>query len=262
MTSPALRLCFHRAARAGQGFSPACPGASVGQGFSPASRGASTPEGLPHTGKRCETRRHKPGVPAPAAAMLLVMVTAAAQAPATPPAEPPPQVEKAFAAGGSVYLDLSAGGYVIEGTADPRIRIRYKTREPTDAGSVRATADVTGQQARIMIAGPKNGFSVRIELPVRSDVTVSLSAGDLTLGALEGNKDISAWAGKIQVAVPKPDDYYSVQASVTAGQVRAESFHIEKGGLFRSFSWEGKGRHSLRVRLTAGDVIINGADKK
>ena len=125
---------------------------------------------------------------------------------------------------------------------------------------MRATADVSGTQARIVVAGPKNGFSVRIGIPVRSDITVSLSAGDLVLGALEGNKDVSAWAGKIQVAVPKPDDYYSVQASVTAGQIRAEPFHVEKGGVFRSIAWEGKGRYSLRVRLTAGDVILHGGD--
>ena len=35
-------------------------------------------------------------------------------------------------------------------------------------------------------------------IPVRSDITVSLSAGDLVLGALEGNKDVSAWAGKFR----------------------------------------------------------------
>lgn len=197
---------------------------------------------------------------AAAAATLLLITSVAAQSPAPPPAESPPQVEKAFAAGGSIYMDLSAGGYTIEGTADPRIRIRYTTREPADASSVRATADVSGTQARIVVAGPKNGFSVRIGIPVRSDITVSLSAGDLVLGALEGNKDVSAWAGKIQVAVPKPDDYYSVQASVTAGQIRAEPFHVDKGGVFRSIAWEGKGRYSLRVRLTAGDVILHGGD--
>jgi hypothetical protein len=49
-----------------------------------------------------------------------------------------------------------------------------------------------------------------------------------------------------------------VRASVTAGQIRAEPFHADKGGVFRSFSWEGKGRHALRVRLTAGDVILHG----
>jgi hypothetical protein len=198
------------------------------------------------------------------AATLLVIGTVMAQSPAPVVAEtPPPQVEKRFAPGGSIYMDLSAGGYVIEGTPDPSIRIRWTTRDTSDAGSVRATADVEGTHARIMIAGPKNGFSAHLEVPVRSDVAVSLSAGDLVLGALVGDKDLSAWAGKIDVAVPNRDDYYSVRASVTAGEIRAEPFQVHKGGVFRSFWWEGKGRHALRVRLTAGDVVLHaGRDVK
>jgi hypothetical protein len=192
------------------------------------------------------------------AALLFAGSVAAQSPPPDAKGAPPPQVEKAFAPGGFIYMDLSAGGYVIEGTTDPRISIRWTTRDGADAGSVRATADVKGTEARIVIAGPKNGFRARIEVPVRTSVSVSLSAGDLAVGALEGDKDISAWAGKIEAAVPNPADYYSVRASVTAGQIRAEPFHADKGGLFRSFSWEGKGRHALRVRLTAGDVVLHG----
>ena len=193
------------------------------------------------------------------AATLLVIGSVAAQSPAPVARETsPPQVEKRFAPGGSIYMDLSAGGYVIEGTPDPSIRIRWSTRDAADAGSVRATADVQGTDARITIAGPKNGFSAHVEVPVRSHVSVSLSAGDLTLGGVVGDKDVSAWAGKIDVRVPDRDDYYSVRASVTAGEIRAEPFHVHKGGVFRSFWWEGKGRHSLRVRLTAGDVVLRG----
>jgi hypothetical protein len=47
------------------------------------------------------------------AAAMLLSSAGAAQAPAqAPPVTPPPQVEKAFAPGGSIYMDLSAGGYV------------------------------------------------------------------------------------------------------------------------------------------------------
>jgi hypothetical protein len=202
-------------------------------------------------------------ISAAVAATLLVMTSVVAQSPASGGTETPPQVEKRFAAGGSVYMDLSAGGYVIEGTPDPTIRIRWTTRNTSDAGSVHATADVKGTEARIVIAGPKNGFSARVELPVRSNVSVSLSAGDLALGGLVGDTDVSAWAGKIEIGVPSPNDYYSVRASVTAGEIRAEPFRVHKGGLFRSFSWEGKGQHSLRVRLTAGDVVLHaGRERK
>lgn len=203
-------------------------------------------------------------IPATVAATLLVMTSVMAQSPAPVVTGTPPfQIEKRFAPGGSIYMDLSAGGYLIEGTSDRSIRIRWTTRDSSDGGSVRATADVEGTHARIMIAGPKNGFSARVEVPVRSDVAVSLSAGDLAVGGLVGDKDLSAWAGKIDVTVPDRDAYYSVRASVTAGEIRAEPFQVHKGGVFRSFWWEGKGRHALRVRLTAGDVVLHaGRDAK
>ena len=72
-------------------------------------------------------------------------------------------------------------------------------------------------------------------------------------------QDVSAWAGKIQLALSYLTQYHSVYASVTAGEIRADPLGAHKGGIFRSVSWEGKGRHSLRVRLTAGDVIIHRA---
>jgi hypothetical protein len=200
-------------------------------------------------------------IPAALGATLLAVASVMAQSPPVETGTPPPQVEKRFAPGGTIYMDLSAGGYVIEGTPDPGIRIRWTTRDTSDAGSVRATADVKGTHARITISGPKNGFSARVEVPVRSDVAVSLSAGDLVLGGLVGDKDVSAWAGKIDVTVPNRDEYYSVRASVTAGEIRAEPFQVHKGGVFRSFWWEGKGRHALRVRLTAGDVVLHAGPK-
>jgi hypothetical protein len=126
--------------------------------------------------------------------------------------------------------------------------------------SVYAKADVTGSEARVSISGPSHGFSVTIDVPSRSNLNVSLSAGDISIEALDGSVDLSAWAGKMQVALADPSSYYSVYASVTAGQIRAEPFSAEKGGLLRSFSWEGKGRHAVRVRLTAGDIILSRAN--
>lgn len=197
-------------------------------------------------------------IAATVAATLISVSSLTAQSPA--PAAPAPQLERSFTAGGSVHMELSAGQYTIRGTPDSKIRIRWTTRDPADARSVYTKADVSGRQARIDVSGPSNGFFVVIEVPSVSNVTVNLSAGDLTLGGLTGDKDISAWAGKLVVGVGDPADYHSVSASVTAGQIRADQFQAEKGGIFRSFSWDGKGRHSLRVRLTAGDVILQKGD--
>jgi hypothetical protein len=194
-------------------------------------------------------------------ALVTVALTAAPEAaqPAGSDARPPAQVEKAFSPGGTITLDLSAGHYTIRGIGDPAIRIRWTTRDATQSGSVYAKAEVSGSNARVDVSGPSNGLDVSIDVPQRSNVSASLSAGDLSIGPLDGSQDISAWAGKIQVAVQDLAQYYSVYASVTAGQIRADPLDAQKGGLFRSVSWEGKGRHAIRVRLTAGDVVIHRA---
>jgi hypothetical protein len=181
--------------------------------------------------------------------------------PAPSDATPPPQVEKAFSPGGTVTMDLSAGHYTIRGTGDPAIRIRWTTRDPAESRSVYAKANVSGSDALLKVAGPSNGFDVNIEVPQRSNISVSLSAGDLSIGPLDGSQDVSAWAGKVQLAVSDLAQYSSIYASVTAGQIRVDPLDAHKGGLFRSVSWEGKGRHAVRVRLTAGDVIIHPAGK-
>jgi hypothetical protein len=193
--------------------------------------------------------------------LVTVALTAAPEAaqPAGSNARPPAQVEKAFSPGGTITMDLSAGHYTIRGVADPAIRIRWTTRDTAQSESVYAKAAVSGLNARVDVSGPSNGLDVSIEVPQRSSVSVSLSAGDLSIGPLDGSQDVSAWAGKIQLALHDLAQYYSVYASVTAGEIRADPLGVHKGGLFRSVSWEGKGRHSLRVRLTAGDVIIHRA---
>jgi hypothetical protein len=182
-------------------------------------------------------------------------LAAQAPAPATP-AAPAFQIDKACPAGASIQMDLSAGQYFVRASPDARLRVRWTTRDPGDASKVYAKAEVTGTDGRVSISGPSNGFSVTIEVPARSNVTVSLSAGEFSIDALDGNVDLSAWAGKMQVGVGDPAAYYSVYASVTAGQIRADRFGGEKGGLLRSISWEGKGKHAVRVRLTAGEIIL------
>ena len=202
----------------------------------------------------------------PAACALMVLGGAAgavAQAPQpATPAAPAFQIDKACPPGTVIHMDLAAGHYSVLASPDARLRVRWTTQDPADAAKVYAKADVTGNEARVSISGPSHGFSVTIEVPLRSNVTVSLTAGDFSIDALDGDVDISAWAGKMQIGVGNPAAYYSVYASVTAGQIRADRFGGEKGGLLRSVSWEGKGKHALRVRLTAGEVILEPASSK
>lgn len=178
----------------------------------------------------------------------------AAQSPEPPATHDP--IERAFVRGGRISMDLSAGDYAIEGSPDARIRLRWSTRDPAEAAGVRVRADVTGSRAEIETDGPSDGFHVTIAVPSRSDLVIRLSAGDLTVTGIEGHKDVSAWAGDVKIGIRDPVEYRSVDASVTAGDIKATPFGGSKGGLFRSFSWQGQGQYDLKVRLTAGDLVL------
>ena len=166
-------------------------------------------------------------------------------------------VERAFVHGGRVFMDLSAGGYVIEGTDDSKIRITWKTDDPNDMDDVDVSVGVEGKAARIDTDGPRNNFHVSIQLPRRADLTIRLSAGEISLRGIEGNKDVSAWAGELKIGVGRAADYRTADASVTAGEIDASAFNAKKEGVFRSFAKQGTGKYDLRVRLTAGKIVLS-----
>src|SRR5687768_1993594 len=83
----------------------------------------------------------------------------------------PDTVERAFAPGGTIRMDLSAGEYRIDGSPDEKIRINWTTNE-TRRQRVHVTADVRGNEATLTTDGPSRRFRVRIQVPSRSDVEV------------------------------------------------------------------------------------------
>lgn len=167
-------------------------------------------------------------------------------------------LERAFPAGGNLNMHLSAGKYTILGAADGRVRVDAKTREPGDKRKVRLDLEGSGTGAMLRVDGPSNGFEVAIQVPARTDLWIRLTAGDLTIGGVEGHKNVSAWAGELKVAVGDGSAYRSVDTSVLAGEIQAAPFRGGTGGVFRSFSWKGPGKYDLRARLTAGEIQLRG----
>jgi hypothetical protein len=165
------------------------------------------------------------------------------------------QLEKAFAPGQRVSMDLSAGDYTIRAGRDDRIFVRWESDDP-DAGEIHVSIDFRGTEASIVTRGDTKLYSVTIELPAVTSITTRLSAGDLRIRDLTGHKDVRSWAGDITIDIGRPEDYKTVSASVTAGDITALPFDVSKGGLFRSFSWDGPGTYILKASLTAGDLTL------
>lgn len=169
---------------------------------------------------------------------------------------PSDRSETPFSAGGNAFLKLSAGGYRIEGIDEDQIRIRWRTQDPDDMEDVKVETAVDGKNATIRTRGPMDNFEVSIEVPRRTNLTVRLSAGELDVRDIQGNMDIDAWAGEINVRVGDAASYRHVDTSVTVGEIDAMPFRVNKGGFFRAFKADGKGPYDLRVKLFAGEVKI------
>jgi hypothetical protein len=184
-----------------------------------------------------------------------------AQASRTDPDRPSDYLERDFAAGGHVHLDLSAGQYEIVGTSDRRLRIEWSVRRQRDLQRVRARTNISGADAWVNIKGPDNsGFRVVVKVPTRSDLTVDLSAGEIHVAGVQGNKYIESWAGEVHIDVGRSEDYRRVHASVWAGEIKASAFRTSKDGLFRSFDWNGRGPYVLDASLLAGELWLYEGD--
>jgi len=191
------------------------------------------------------------------AAAIVGAAMAGASAQSTSDGRTSDSLERAFASNGHIRMDLSAGDYTISGAAGDKIRIEWKVRSAEQLSRVKVRADVRGADASIATETPNNSnFKAVIQLPPQADLYVRLTAGDLRVESIRGNKDIEVRAGDVDIDVGRPEDYKHVDAALWAGDLTAAPFNVNKGGLFRSFDWDGSGPYRLHAHLMAGDLRL------
>jgi len=191
---------------------------------------------------------------------LLLTFVAAPQAQEDDRSDVSDSLDRPFAPAGKVRLDLSAGDYELTRGSDNRIRVVWSTRTAEQLADSRVRVTVKGSEADILTSGPRkpghNHFRVAVELPRRTDLLLRMTAGDLTIAGIEGNKDVRLRAGDLTIEVADPAQYRRVDASLLAGDLAARPFGFSTGGLFRNFAHTGPGRYDLRARLWAGDLRL------
>jgi len=158
------------------------------------------------------------------AAVLLAMsikpFTLGAQSTGSSPAE------KDFVSGGRVEMTLESGDYNIRASSDNRIRVRWNE---ASARGVRVKVTTNGKSADLRVENtPHNNFHATIEVPALTDVRIRLTAGNLGMAGIKGDKDIEANAGNLNISVGSSSDWDEVDASVTAGDVNAPAFHTPR----------------------------------
>jgi hypothetical protein len=154
-------------------------------------------------------------------------------------------------------LHLEAGGYTIRPGDSENIVVDCRAPSEEQLKRVKVEIRRAGASADVYVSEtPSNNFQATIEVPRRSNLWVRLSAGELVVGDVEGDKDVRVFAGRIQIDVPHPEQYGHRDASVTTGSIEASAFDVSKGGLFRSFEQQGPGKYSLHARVISGEIQL------
>ncbi len=166
-------------------------------------------------------------------------------------------MEQPFIDGGRVHIKLSAGRHRIMQSVDDHIRVIWRVDDEEDLQKVDASADVEGSAARIELDGPRNDFETIIKVPKNTHLTVRMTAGELFVSEIIGDKDIRLRAGNLDIEVEDSNAYAHVEGSLWAGDIDAGPFNETASGLFRSIEWQGEGRHDLQFKLYAGDVKLH-----
>ena len=177
----------------------------------------------------------------------------------TPPLAPTRDtIERSFAEGGRVVLQLASGDYTVRAGANDRVVVRWKGDREARLGDLEdlmVDLRVTGSMAVVATDGKTRHVNFVIEIPARSDVHLRMRAGDLRLEGIDGHKDIRMTAGDLKIGVRR-DTLASAHASVTFGDLDARALGIQKSGIKRSLDWFGGGRYELDARLGAGDLTL------
>jgi len=163
---------------------------------------------------------------------------------------------------GQVELRVRYGDVHILPTQNSQISLTYTmhSKHSDFIHKVEPRFEVQGSKATLAIKSPRNGsVDVDLKVPVQTDIYLRLSAGDVTIGPIEGNKDVETHAGDIEVDVARAESYGPVDASTHAGDV-AGPFGRPHGWIGKSLKYRGAGPYRLHAHTFAGDIRFHGPD--
>lgn len=166
--------------------------------------------------------------------------------------------QQKFVSGGSIRIHLDAGGYTIQPTDSSNITVTCYGSE-SHLRDVKVEINPGPSTAEVYVRDtPHNNFKATIEVPRLSNLWVRLSAGELVVEDVEGDKNLEVTAGRLAVDVPHPEQYGARDAAVFAGSIEAKAFDVSKGGLFRSFEQNGPGKYRLHAHVLTGEIDLRG----
>jgi hypothetical protein len=162
-----------------------------------------------------------------------------------------------FISGGTIRLHLEAGGYTITPGDSENIVVTCRAPGEEQLKRVKVEIKPTAAGTDVYVSEtPHNNFQATVEVPRHANLWVRLSAGELDIGRVEGDKNVEVRAGRIQIDIPHPELYGHSDASVLTGSIESSAFDVSKGGLFRSFERQGPGKYRLHAHVMTGEIDL------
>jgi hypothetical protein len=166
-------------------------------------------------------------------------------------------------------IDSKPAGLHIVGTDQGAIHVSCSASNEESVRNVAFHFSPTANGGKLSIDAPhlqhgNNGLEVKVEVPRRTNLSIRMFAGQVTVEAVKGDKDIEIGAGQITISSIHDGDYRNVDASVGVGEVQARAFGIDKGGFFRNFSKKNaSGEYRLQAHVTTGQIeLLGNAEQK
>ena len=168
--------------------------------------------------------------------------------------------QQKFISGGTIRLHLEAGGYTVTSGDSENIVVTCVACTEEQLKRVKVEIKPTATSADVYVSEtPHNNFQATIEVPRHSNLWARLSAGELDIESVEGDKNVEVRAGRIQIDIPHPEQYGHRDASVMTGSIESSAFDVSKGGLFRSFEQQGPGKYRLHAHVMTGEIDLRGS---
>jgi hypothetical protein len=97
-----------------------------------------------------------------------------------------------------------------------------------------------------------------IEVPQETNLGVRMTAGELKISAVDGDKDLAVHVGEIHLAIGSKSSFRLVQVSTDLGDVSQSLFGRPSGWLGKSVTFRGGGTYRLYAHVWIGDIKITG----
>lgn len=163
-------------------------------------------------------------------------------------------IRRAFRAQGVVDVHVDKGDASVVPSDADSVVVEWSG---TNADHASAIVRLAGDTAYVETTGKYEHVRYVIHIPRSSDVRLRSTAGDIRVGAFDGDEDIALRIGDLQVEVGDPRSYARVEASTRVGDLNQSVFQASAHGwLGKSIAVHGTGTRALTAHVGVGDLVL------